>query len=328
MTENKLQSTQNRLLERIQEVLPPHKSMVDELSDLLEISSDSVYRRLRGETALSIEETAKICKKFQISFDSITDNITNSVSFNYGLLKNEDDFIKHMKFILGELELFKQTKGTKLTYAAIDIPIFHHFQFYELAAFKMFYWLKSVVNDENLTNKQFSPDLISPELMATGKQMYNTYKAINSTEIWTDATVNSLIKQIEFYWESGMFESKEDAILVCEQTELEILGIQEQAGINSKTEGENNYNLFFSEIEIGNNCIYAESDIFKRAYLSYNTINILISTHKYFCEGTQDWLNNFIKKSTLISGASEKIRYQFFRRAIENIKALKKRIQE
>ena len=44
------------MFQRVQESIPPHCSLVDELSELLKISNDSVYRRLRNETILSIDE--------------------------------------------------------------------------------------------------------------------------------------------------------------------------------------------------------------------------------------------------------------------------------
>ena len=48
-------SAQTILMERIKDALPSNMSLVDELADLLQVSNDSAYRRMRGETALSIE---------------------------------------------------------------------------------------------------------------------------------------------------------------------------------------------------------------------------------------------------------------------------------
>ena len=319
---------QSLLFQKIQAQLPSNLSLVDELADLLQVSNDSAYRRLRGSTILSIGEITAICNHFNISFDLLLGENSNAVLFNYGELHNEQDFHRHLLFILSEMELFTQTPDIELTYAAIDIPIFHHFDFKELTAFKIFYWLKSVINAESIANNKFSPHFLPSEVYDVCKKIITAYRSIKSTEIWTDATVNSLIKQISYFWESGMFESKEDALLICEQAENEILSIQTIAETSSKTPSDNNFNLYFSEIEIGNNSILASSEKYKRAYLSHNTINIIVTTHNSFCGETERWLNNLIKKSTLISGTSEKIRYQFFKRALDNIASLKNRINE
>ena len=42
--------SQEFLFHRIKELLPPHASLVDTVAEILHISSDSAYRRIRGET--------------------------------------------------------------------------------------------------------------------------------------------------------------------------------------------------------------------------------------------------------------------------------------
>ena len=63
MAKKTRESAQLVLMQRLKEALPPNISLVDALADLLEVSNDSAYRRIRGETALSIEEIAAICRQ-------------------------------------------------------------------------------------------------------------------------------------------------------------------------------------------------------------------------------------------------------------------------
>src|SRR5204863_10152378 len=51
--------------------LPSHLSLVDELADLLEISIDSAYRRIRGEKIISLDEISKIASHFKLSVDQL-----------------------------------------------------------------------------------------------------------------------------------------------------------------------------------------------------------------------------------------------------------------
>ena len=64
-------AVQQRLLGLVQDQTPDKYSLVYELSELLGISTDSVYRRLRSETLMDITEIQKICLHYNISFDSI-----------------------------------------------------------------------------------------------------------------------------------------------------------------------------------------------------------------------------------------------------------------
>ena len=54
----------------LKSVLPEQISLVDEIAGILNISNDSVYRRIRGEKELSLDELKKICTTLKIPLDS------------------------------------------------------------------------------------------------------------------------------------------------------------------------------------------------------------------------------------------------------------------
>ena len=60
---------QEVFIKHLKQVVPANVSLVDDIADLLKISNDSAYRRLRNETELSLDETYKICKHYKISID-------------------------------------------------------------------------------------------------------------------------------------------------------------------------------------------------------------------------------------------------------------------
>jgi hypothetical protein len=322
---------QIQFLNKIKNELPETVSLSDELGDLLQISTDSVYRRIRGETLLDINEIQILCNRFQISFDSVINN-PGSTSFNYEGMGSSKGFENYLKTILNDMLLIESANTKQIIYTAIDVPIFHHFNYPELSAFKMFYWMKAVVNDQSLSDKKFSPQLVSEELAELGKKIYEVYCKIPSVEIWTDETINSLIKQIEFYWDSGNFASPEDALIVCEKAKAEIETLQIQAEKSSKTTGisgtESNFTLFHSDIEIGNNCIYTKRDGFESIYLSVHTFNKIKTSDFLFVNDTKLWLENLIKKSNQISGVSQIFRYKFFKKASDKLEKLVEKITE
>ena len=77
MSENQ-EDIQIRLIRLIRDQLPAHVSLVDEIADLLEISTDSAYRRIRGEKPLSLHELQKLAGTYQISLDDLLGNPSNS----------------------------------------------------------------------------------------------------------------------------------------------------------------------------------------------------------------------------------------------------------
>ena len=326
-SEKEKNNAQMLFMQNVKASLPANISIVDELSDILGVSQDSAYRRLRGETVLSIEEIALLCNKYKISFDTfIHAEQGNTVNFSYNPLHGDPlSFHEYLKRILADLKKLSSFENSKVIYSAVDIPVFHHFDLPVLTAFKTFYWCRSILNTPELQTTLFDLAESDNKVSETAKEIHSEYAKINSIEIWTEETVNSTLRQIQFFWDSGAFKQKEDAIKVCEDVKQMFENVKRMASENSKVQAgkrsaeyENNYTLYSSEVTIGNNCILTTiGENYKAAYLSYHTFNTMLTTNASFCNETENWLKNIMKKSILISGVGEKQRHQFFRKTDE-----------
>ena len=95
-------------------------SFVDELADMLELSTDSAYRRMRGETSLTFEELALLSKRFNISVDSLMESETNELTFQFQPLKEDGfNFIEYLKYIEQNMKLIEaEAKATIMKSAA------------------------------------------------------------------------------------------------------------------------------------------------------------------------------------------------------------------
>lgn len=323
---------QIQFIEKIRESVPPSMSFVDELAETLELSTDSAYRRIRGETAFTFDEVVILCNRFKISFDSFLSSDSGSVTFQYGSLdSNKPSFEGYLRKILSDLQTIEKFEKKEIIFAAEDVPIFHHFRSPLLTAFKIFYWNRSILNSAELGEKKFDKKFIDKKLIDIAGEILDLYSAIPSVEIWSDDTLNSTLKQIEFYWESGLFSSKEEALEICHEVEEMISRIKKQAEQSRKFVSEQSpsaeYGLYNCELMIGNNCILVTTGGRKTAYLSYHTFNTMTTAHASFCNDTDSWLKNLIRKSIPISGVAEKQRYQFFKKIEDRISEVKGKIK-
>jgi hypothetical protein len=325
-----INSRQLQFLHKIEELIPPNCSLVNELSDLLEISMDSAYRRIRGETALNFDELIRLCNHFKISFDSYSNVDTDNVTFSFIDLKGDiGSFEELLRMMVVNLKMLQGAALKQIIYACEDIPVFHNYKYPEVSSFKMFYWLHSILDNPELAGHLYNPALIPETLKDLGRQIMELYINVPSIEIWTEATIQSTVKQIEFYWDSGMFETAEDALTICNELKTQIAEIQKQAEIGRKILRMdkpdiigNTYAVYLSEIEIANNCALIKMGNLKTVHLSHFTLNFMLTSNASYCDKTEQWLNNIIKKSTLISGVSEKLRYQFFNKMFKIIDSL------
>ena len=323
-------SIQKQFLRKIEDVIPSCNSLVGELSDLLEISADSAYRRIRGETLLTIDEITKLCKQFRVSFDAFDMPESGSVTFQYTRMNSEEvNFETFLQSILSDLKKIIASKERQIFYASEDIPVFQNYNYPELAAFKIFYWMKSIMIVPDMEKEKFKLSQVPENLKILGKQIFDLYSQIPSIEIWTDTTIHSTLKQILFYWESGMFKTPDDAVLVCQALRRELETIQQQAETGKKfLRGDKNlgtgadYVVYHSDIEITNNCVLVNMGDARIVYLGHQSFNSMSTSNTTYCFETQKWFDNIIRKSTLISGVSEKLRYQFFQKALKQIDEL------
>jgi hypothetical protein len=324
---------QHYLFELIKKQLAPNITLVDSIADLLEISNDSAYRRLRGETLLNISELMVLCNYFKLSLDSLNTQLSDSVHFMYRPLPPEDSSLPlYLNGILEEMKKINAVANKQIIFTSEDLPIFHYFKYDLLTAFKLYYWNKSILNSPQYNGKKFNPSLVDPALTQTAKSIYDLYVKIPSIEIWTEDTIATILKQVEFYWESGLFEQKVHAIAVCEQLKDMFDTVQKDAELGSKERDrpateKANYVLYQSDVTIGNNCIQVTMNEVKLIYFSFNTFNSMSTTNYSFCQETDLWIKNLISKSTQISGVSEKMRYQFFNGLHKRLTELRQKIE-
>lgn len=301
-------------------------SLAEELAELLQVSVDSAYRRLRGETAISIDEVYIICKKYNIPIESLLSVDQSAVQFHFlPLIQNEEAFDAYLKNLLKNLRQIKEFPEAKIIYAAAEVPLFHSLSLPLLAEFKLFYWSKSLLNIDRFQNVKFRKGIIREESIAICKSIYDTYLQIPSLEIWNQQTILTNISQIDYYWESGQIEDRE---LV-----LELIGQLRQMTDNLKTYCDSGhksldayFQLYQSELIIGNNCINAYFGQNQTSYVSFNTMNSLHTLNARFINETDKWLWNMIKKANLISGVSEKERYKFFEGMQKAVEALRQKV--
>ena len=318
---------QQYLLDYIKSILPAHISIIEVLMDVLNLSQDSAYRRLRCETALTLEEGVKLCQHFEIAVDSLLNNGTESVVFQYFRFRDKESLTRYLETIYKKLQQISNNANGQVICADDDMPILHHFRYPEQAAFKIYYWIQSAMHDSTLAKSPFDMEWVGKDLLDLTRKIYDLYCQIPSIEIWTEDCAVSTLKQILYCWEARLFNSVEEAHLVCDQFIKIFDTVQHQAEKGTKNTQTPNFQLYYSEIQVDNNCIWAQSGRKQETFIRHQTFNIVHTEAEAFCKDTEEFLHTLIKKSILISGSSERHRNRFFEQVRERIKDVKRKLQ-
>ena len=325
------QDIQASLFQQIRAALPPSTPLAENIAAVLNISSDSAYRRIRGDKNLSLEEITQLCRHFRISMDALMNVTTDAFMFTGRLAQSSNfSFAEYLNGVLQQLKYFNSFRDKKMFYLCKDIPLFHHFHFREIAAFKYYFWMKNILHAPEFVHKKFSMQLYPDAYFETGKQILEYYNQLDSTELWNIESVNSTMRQIEFYHDSNIFTSDEEIYTLYEALGKLVDHLERQATEGRKFDAHDEsrqpkavYQMYFNEILLLENAILVHLDGTKTAFLMHSVINVLMTRDVRFTENMQAYIQNLVRKSTLISTVSEKERARFFkqlRTKIENRK--------
>ncbi len=312
---------QQTLFQQIKNALPAHQSLADEVAELLQVSNDSAYRRIRSETMLTLDELVLLCSRYQLSADSLLQVNSNTILFS-GQQTDFSNFKleQHLQYILAQLQHLASFSNCRMYYLAKDVPVFHYFNFSELAAFKFYAWLKTILHNTEYNNKKFVlSEAVNTQWQQLSSQIIQTYSRIPSEEIWSLETINSTIRQIEYCREALLFDTEDTVTLLYQQLMQLIQHIEEQSSAGYKfmpgsgqAAAGGELKLYYNGALLGDNTILMQMDGSSRVYLNHAILNYINTGNEAFCNYTHAAVQTIIKKSTLISAVGEKDRNKFF----------------
>ena len=318
---------QEYLFQQVREHLAPPLSLVDEVAEVLHLSTDSAYRRIRGETPLLLEEAATLCEHFRIPLNNIIRPGNQATLFQVVQLNHTGyGFETYLTGILNSLQQVAAARQKEITYLTKDLGLFHAFHFRPLFAFRYFFWMKSILHHPDFQNRKFAPDCLPAHIESLGNEIIRTYNSIPSTEIWNTECVNSTLSQIEYYREAGFFTSPDDAGPIHAALYQTIQHLKEQAEQGCKfMAGESaalkkqNFRFFYNRLVLGDNTLLVMQEGRKSIYLNYDVLNYMVTTDEAFCNDVHEKLHNLMGRATLISNVSEKQRNIFFNMLLHKI---------
>jgi hypothetical protein len=321
---------QAQFFQTLKSAIPPYASLVDEVAETLNLSTDSAYRRIRGEKLLDFEELRTLCQRFNVSLDKFFGMDSNTIQFQGKLnTYQENSFQNWMEDVLAQLNLVNSFSHRHVYFLVKDMPPFHHYFHPALASFKFFFWMKSILYYESLKNEKFAiSDNLFAQFQELTQKILKVYNKVPTSEIWNEESLTTTIRQIEVYHEMGLIKNPQDTLTLY-QCLLEVIDHLEKMAETGKkcmlgqapTEDSAEYRLYLNEIILGDNTFMAEIGETKITYLNHSVMYFVGSTDEKFNESMFRNLENLMKKSTLISGTGEKERKQFFNKLRKKVLA-------
>lgn len=169
---------QEFLFQRIREMLPPSASLTDAVSEILHVSSDSAYRRIRNETPLVLQEAKQLCDHFQLSLDQVLSIKRNSILFEDTRISNQQ--YPHESYLSDLLKLAQYVNSfarKEIVLLTKDVPLFQLY-FEPMIAFRHYFQMKSILQHPDYATKGIDLDGISPGIVSMSRDLV---KLLSST---------------------------------------------------------------------------------------------------------------------------------------------------
>ncbi|MEX1241342.1 MAG: helix-turn-helix domain-containing protein [Cyclobacteriaceae bacterium] len=320
---------QKRFLDELKKVSGRPGSFADEIAQLLGLSTDSIYRRMRGDTVLSLEEVQKLCIHFHFSIDALLSPSPERVNFRQRIISHEGytlfDWIKTLR---RNLAMMCDAAEKNILCSGKDIPLLYYFHSPELASFKMYFWMKSMFYYPAYQTGKYKHSAVPEEYLQVVSDIWEYYSRIDSTEIWTEDCVDVTLNQIEFYHRCGFFEDREEGLHLCEVFRSLLTRVKHWALNGLKDDRSGKLRLYKNEILLADNTVLFKVNNQRIVFIPHNMIAVISTTHQSYCEQTEKDIRSYVDRSAVLSTTGEKERNIFFNALDARINSAKERIAE
>src|SRR5215467_13023506 len=172
---------QEFLFQRIKELLPPSESLTDAVSEILHVSSDSAYRRIRNETPLVLEEAKQLCEAYRLSLDQVLNIKNNSILFENIRINNERySYENYLSDLVNQVQYINTFRSKELIWLTKDVPLFHNFYFQPLIAFRYFFWMKAILQHPDFATSTVDLHGVPPEIERISREFTKEYTQVPS----------------------------------------------------------------------------------------------------------------------------------------------------
>jgi hypothetical protein len=291
----------------IKSALPTYQNLAQSVAEVLSISINEAYKKIRGKSAINMQQLAILSDAFKVPFIYKPKKLP-TVTFDYlSIDRTAPNMLAYLSDLLENLKFIQRSKHKHITITTDDIPVFHFFKYPELTAFKLFFWADSSVT----TGMKFDESFLSPEIMEVSKELHQTYLTIPSTEIWSKDTVWGTIEQIRYAFEAGHITDKNLANKIIEQVRYCLTDMNMYAIGSKKTiDPEHTFTWYNCDV-LGSISYLVDFKDSMLCFNRFNTFNYLKTEDEFYCEQTKAWMQGLIKKSVSFSGQGEKHRNKY-----------------
>ncbi|MDR3220238.1 MAG: hypothetical protein LBU22_14910 [Dysgonamonadaceae bacterium] len=311
------------IVEKLLEKIPPHIKPINYLMEVLDISKESMYRRLRGDISFTLEEMTKLSVELKFSLDELVrTGKEGHTFFNLSSMSFEnpsDAFhtMLHMHYQCLENIINGENPESFITVNNIQ-PIFTvHFD--QLFRFLYYRWMHQ---SQEASLKYHYSDIEVPKETAFLQQQLKgiSRKIKNATFIFNANIFENLMQEIHYYYKRKLID--EETLQMLKKEMLDFVNLGEETARTGSLDPGTKINFYLSHFNIETNSYYHTYNNKSDSCFFLCSIEPVITSDSRICVKHRKKLSSLKKYSSLISQSNEILQARYFnqqRAYIENI---------
>lgn len=327
-----MEDLQAYLFDSIIQKYPRKSEAIKSMSDILSISVDGIYRRMRGDSVLAPQELFTLARHFSISLDQFIHKKFNSVIFdfhNFSTLPGSiEAFLRNM---LQFLRNIRQLTEAKVFLVSSDVPIFYYTFTPKLFKFKLFVWGSTIWNIASFRQNGFDFKLFSPEIDRLIESIQAEFIQVDSTELWSTSLNEDTLNQITYFAYCGKFHHQDLIWELFEDLQGQLRILHDFAVYETKYRHplfvpHGSLELYHNELIHSVSHILLTSKEQNLIFTPFASPSYLVTHDLQTSELLTEWYKNIMERSDKISGKAEKGRMWFFNQLKNKVEFGRKRL--
>ncbi len=310
-------------------------SILHDVMEILNIRKGAAYKRMNGETAMTLEEVVKLSHHFEISLDAIFRS-DKYISFFHPFIGSQrkgttEEFFEQFTHFLTPLKSNDPAEEKSLAYLANEIPIFYYFSHRYIFNFLLAVWGHLHWEDGQISITDHND--YDAEIEHFRKEIATYYYGHPVTEIWNSNMLNNLYQQIIFCITIRGFKDQSFVSRLITDIEklinhLREVAISGVAAIDNAGRDDIELKIYLNDFGNYLNLVLYKSKYIRTSFIGYDYPQFIVSHNKQFYDFSMDWINKIKKRSALISSEGYQYRELFFIKMENDFKYFKERVDK
>ncbi|NDV78220.1 hypothetical protein [Dysgonomonas sp. 511] len=306
------------LVKKILDFIPANVNPVDFLMDELDLSRDSVYRRINCKKSFTIQEIVKLSIKLDFSLDDIAFIMGKEFGAEYARYSAttvEDAVYYLFNHFINLNRKYMNAQDVEMAFTANRMHLIFTYEFADLFRFLYYRWMhimREIPNDYALYN------LVIPQRITSLYRDQLPFMAgKNSSFIFDSNLILNVVKDIQYYYQRKLITPDELERLKSDLISAITKG--KEIMLEKNSEWSFPCNFYLSTLVLSSSSAYRRYDgIEKSDVWSFSPDPIHI-TNSALCQNHRRWIDSLKRYSTMLSGTNEDIMYAFVNKQYEYI---------